>query len=358
LRPLLIGTATLVLVGALTAVLYRPHPLALTTRNAIPVTSEPGIEFQPALSPDGHLLAFATVSERRTLIAVRSTSGSSRGTEVRPIDNNSDDQALPTWSADGERVRFLSVQHAGGRLQPFGWPGTPHSVTWNEMERLGGASHRVEIPRESQWSAWSRDGARAAFAVADSIFVYDSAEHRTQLLTVHPKGWSPHSLAWSPDGRWIAYVNGNPFWPTGWNTAPSSIWLVGVEDGARIPVTDAAHLNVSPVWLDARNLLFVSDLDGQREVYTVEVGSSGPRAPAVKVPGGTDAHSISVSADGSRLAVAKLIARQNVRSFPLTATRPLTAHEGDLVTSGSQVVETHDVSQDGEWLAYDTNLHG
>jgi Tol biopolymer transport system component len=226
------------------------------------------------------------------------------------------------------------------------------------VDRLGGPPGTVVLPRETQWAAWSRDGARVAFTVGDSIFTLSATDPHPRLLAVHQGSWSPNSLAWSPDGRWIAYVNGNPFWSGRWNTAPSEIWLVASEAGTRVPVTDARHLNVSPAWLDAGHLLFVSDLEGQREVYLIEVGPKGPQGQPVKVSGGTDAHTISLSADGRRLAVAKLLARQNVWSFPRTTARPLSAHEGQPVTSGSQVVETHDVSPDGHWLAYDTNLHG
>jgi dipeptidyl aminopeptidase/acylaminoacyl peptidase len=125
-----------------------------------------------------------------------------------------------------------------------------------------------------------------------------------------------------------------------------------------VPVTDSTHLNVSPAWLDDLHLLYVSDLDGQREVYAVPLSRSGSPGTAVKVPGGTDAHSISVSADGRRLAVARAHAAQNVRSFPLHDHLPRSAREGTAVTFGSQVVETHDVSPDGRWLAYDSNLRG
>jgi hypothetical protein len=152
-------------------------------------------------------------------------------------------------------------------------------------------------------------------------------------------------------------VNGNPLWPRAWNVAFSSVWLVATESGARTAVTAGDHLNVSPAWLDDRHLLFVSDQDGRREVYVVEIGATGPAGAAVKVPGGTDAHSISVSADGRRLAVAKFIARQNVWSFPVTDGRPLTAREGRPVTSGTQVVETHALSPDGQSVVYNSDFH-
>ncbi|HEY6108021.1 MAG TPA: BTAD domain-containing putative transcriptional regulator [Gemmatimonadales bacterium] len=353
-RPVLIGGGILVLLGLLSSALLRPRSLVLTTTRAIPVTTEPGIEFEPALSPDGGLLAFARPLERRMILALRSVALSPGGSEIRLVPDSSEDQMMPSWSSDGERIRYVSRPHPPMSAGPFLGATTP---AWKEVDKQGGTVRDVPLPRVTAWAAWSRDGSRAAFATGDSIFIYDAASRHIHLLA-DEGGSSPNSLAWSPDDRWIAYVTGNPLWPGGWNTAPSQIWLAAADGSRRVPVTDATHLNVSPAWLDALHLLFVSDRDGQREVYAVSLDRSGSPGAAAKVPGGTDAHSISVSADGRRLAVARAHAAQNVRGFPLHGHRPLSAREGTAVTFGSQVVETHDVSPDGRWLAYDTNLHG
>jgi Tol biopolymer transport system component/tRNA A-37 threonylcarbamoyl transferase component Bud32 len=337
--------AALVLVlGVVGVRLMLRRPLTLTTSNAIAVTSAPGIEYQPALSPDGGQVAFVAQRDGRWVLSVRSAVAGSGG-ELRPAEATPGTQQFPSWSPDGEFIRFYSCS-------------TPEACVWREVARLGGAGRVVELPRQTFWTAWSRDGARAAFVVGDSMFVYSPADRSTRLLAVHPDPWGQHSLAWSPDGRWIAYVNSNGSWPFGPNTANSSIWIVGAADGKRIAVTAEDHLNVSPVWLDARHLLFVSNRDGPREVYVVAVGAQGPGGEAQKVAGGTDAYSISLSADGRRLAVAKFEIRQNVWAYPIRASGPVSIRDGRPVTSGTQAVEGHDVSRDGQWLVYDSNLRG
>lgn len=349
-RAALLGAlATVTLGWVLAAKLTSRSGAVLTTARAVPITSESGIEFQPALSPDGSLVAFTTYSGGRMVVKVRSAAGAPGSGEISPAESDSEKQLLPSWSRDGEFVRYATPTVQTENLS---------AVTWREVSRLGGAVQLVNLPPQARWTAWARDGAGAVFGVRDSIFVYDSTRNVSRLLAVHAGGWEPHSFAWSPDGRWIAYVNGNPFWPVGRNTAPASVWLVASKNGERVPVTNEDHLNVSPAWLDARHLLFVSDRHGRREVYAVEITEEGTKGEAVMVPGGTDAHSISISADGKRLALAKFVARQNVRSFPLDGTFPVAARDGRPATTGSQVVETHDVSPDGQWLVYDTDLHG
>jgi serine/threonine-protein kinase len=343
--PSLIAALVLVLVAV--GVLILRRPLTLTTSNAIAVTSAPGIEYQPALSPDGSQVAFVARRDGRRVVTVGSAVAGSGG-ELRPAEATPGGQSFPSWSPDGEFIRFYNC--------------APDGCIWREVRRLGGPARAVELPRQTPWTAWSRDGARAAFAVSndvsDSIFVYTVADRSTQLLAVRPQTWGQHSFAWSPDGRWIAYVIGNPFWPNGPNTAPSSIWIVAAADGKRIAVTAEDHLNVSPVWLDARHLLFVSNRDGPREVYVVEVGPAGVRGAPQKVAGGTDAHSISVSADGGRLAVARFEVRQNVWEYPIRASGSVSMRDGRPVTLGTQTVERHDVSPDGQWLVYDSDLRG
>jgi serine/threonine-protein kinase len=335
-RVVLLAVVVLAL-GFLAVRLARPRPFALTTANAMPITSDPGVEFQPALSPDGKQIAFLAKSG----IAVSRTVAVGGGGELRPIEGGSGTQQYPAWSPDGEFLRFWSCEGS--------------SCSWNEVGRLGGAARRLDLPYQTSRTAWSRDGTRAAFVRRDSIFLYEVEDRTTRLLLEHPNPNGIHSLAWSPDGRRLAYVSGNLFWPDKFNLSPSTIWIVAV-DGKRVAATDGDHLNVSPAWFDDRHLLFVSDREGQREIYVVEVDEAGARGEPQRLPGGTDAHSISISADGSRLAFAKYTAHQNVWAYPIGGVRPVSIKEGQPVTFGSQVIEAHDVSPDNQWLVYDSNL--
>lgn len=334
-RPGLV-LASIALLGLLVYGLVPARTMVVTTAAATPVSSEPGVEFQPALSPDGKDVAFVTQGR----LVVSRTVAVGGGGEFHPIDGVVGTQRYPSWSPDGESLRF--------------WSCDATACSWKEVGRLGGAVHRVDLPLQTPHASWSRDGVRAAYARRDSLFLYTIADHTTRLLLVHPNADGIHSLTWSPDSRRIAYVSGNAFWPDIINIGPSSIWIATV-DGKRVAVTRGG-LNVSPSWLGDRHLLFVSDREGQREIYVVEVGERGPRGEPQKVPGGSDAHSVSVSADGSRLAFAKYTAHQHVWAYPLGGPRPVSIKDGEPVTFGAQVVEGHDVSRDGQWLVYDSNI--
>ena len=87
--------------------------------------------------------------------------------------------------------------------------------------------------------------------------------------------------------------------------------------------------------------------------------SDGHRAgPAIRLTTGLNAHTISLAADGSRLAFASLETESNAFVIPLPANPPVSASEETQLTFGVQFVETADMSSDGRWLVYDSDLGG
>jgi len=347
---LIAGFLVLVL-GLAARELLRSGMEGITTSDIRPLTSEPGVEFQPAISPDGKEVAYIAGPIGGRRLALQSAVNGTGVGELQLTDSALGSAWLPQWSQDGELVRFLVCP---GASNP--WSG---ACAWKEIGRLGGLARPIAVPQNAWTTSWSPDGARIAFSSHDSLFSTLSAGGRAVLLAVHadrPTGL--HSLTWSPDSRMLAYVHSNVQWLAGGNILGSSIWVVGAAGGRPVQITSDEHLNVSPTWLDRRHLLFVSNRDGPRGIYVVEVGAKGPRGEARSVPGASDVHSISYAAAGRRLAYAKLSLRQNIRSFLLGRSGPSSIRGGLPVTNGNQVIEEHDVSSDGRWLVYDSNLRG
>ena len=323
-------------------------PLEITTSNNIRVTREPGIEFQPALSPDGSEVAYIGGQIGDQHVVVRSAIDIGGGGVSRPSEAIEGTQWLPSWTPDGASVRFW----AGGLGEESGW---------RQVGKLGGSVQTTHFPRpRGSGRGWSRDGRRTAFSINDSIYVYSLPDGEPELLGVQSVDpWTPHSLTWSADGNWIAYVNGNAPWRGGHNVANSSIWILDSAGGEPIRVTDALHMNLSPQWLpDSRHLLFVSNQDGPRGVYVVEVGSDGPRGSPRSVPGAADAHSISLSADGRKLAYSKFSAVQNIWSIAIPENGVASIEDAVPVTTDNQIIEEHSLGPEGEWIAFDSDMRG
>jgi Tol biopolymer transport system component/DNA-binding SARP family transcriptional activator len=350
-RAVISVAAAVFLVGgvALTIRALAPTPLDITASELTQVTDDPGVEFQPAISPDGSEVAYTVGPVHSTHVVIRTTQHNPGGGEVRlPLEMS---EAFPMWSPGGERLRFDGCRNGG--------------CAWHEIAKLGGTVRPAKLPAQvtamvwSPFLAWSPDGGRIVYAVGETLFVSQAADTATpHRIAIQPGAWALHSLAWSPDGSLIAYENGNAGWASIGNLDAGAIWVVNSTGGTPRQVTSGEQLNVYPVWLDNQHLLFVSDRDGARGVYVVEVGPEGAREAPRIIPGVADPHSISYAIGPKRLAWAKYTQRQNVWSYPLGSPSPISIRTGTPVTTSNQVVELVDVSPDGKWLAFDSNRRG
>ena len=83
-----------------------------------------------------------------------------------------------------------------------------------------------------------------------------------------------------------------------------------------------------------------------------------PQGPALRLTTGLNAHTISLSADGRRLAYASIDIESNAWSMAIPAHPPGSAASAVQLTHGSQFVEAVELSRDGRWLYYDSDLSG
>jgi hypothetical protein len=235
------GLLALTLAGGV-AVLRRDTPRELQIGRTSRITAEPGLEVHPALSPDGRFVAFASGPSGRLRIYVRHRAG---GRTIAVTNGSLGDERWPRWSPDGTRLSFEAgraifvVPPLGGPAKLLVAPPRPGALV-NAEGSLGDAG--------PSYLAWSPDGRRIAYALGRGIEV---RALEGGVPTLIPTVAQPHSLAWSPDGSRLAFVLGNAafaYAPNAiGNIAPSSISIVSASGGRLEAVTDAASLNTSPV---------------------------------------------------------------------------------------------------------------
>ena len=144
------------------------------------------------------------------------------------------------------------------------------------------------------------------------------------------------------------------------NTETSSIRIVSVDTGAERIVTGGQWVDVSPVWTpDDRGLLFVSNRSGGRDIYRQRLSRSGaPDGNPERITSGLNAHSISLSPDGKRLAYSSLSFHANIWSLAIPPQGVASLADAQQVTFGSEKTEKLVVSRDGQWLAFDSDRGG
>ncbi len=189
------------------------------------------------------------------------------GSNVRRFLPDITGPAWPVWSRDGSQIA-LGISEGGN-------PPTMH------VTDLDGGGSRAIAP-EDLWSfspTWAPDGSKVAFTAAFqgilNIHVADVKTGEVVAVTnrVDPAGgWRPSTNpSWSPDGRRIAFSA----WKHNNGEAARYIWSM-TQDGSdmRALVTHESQ-NDSPAYSrDGSMIAFVSDRNGQSDIYTIRADGS------------------------------------------------------------------------------------
>jgi serine/threonine-protein kinase len=317
-----------------------------------PLTRDPGMEIEPTLSPDGRLVAYAGGLMPSLEIRVRQVEG---GSAIAVAKESERPQRWPSWSPDGSRITFAS----------------PRGI--ETVSALGGTARlvvpHVPNPNADPWGSagllmpggWTPDGKSIAFIRADTLYLLDLAGGAPRVLA---QGGQMHSLAWSPDGRWIACVLGNrQAQQPGFlfaNGGTAALGLIPAAGGEPLALTEDQYYNASPVWRpDSRSLIFISSRAGGVDLYQMRLGRDGkPDGEPSRLTNGLRALSVSASGNGRTLVYSDFAETSNVYSMPVPTGEPVSVREAEPVTRGTQVIEGIEVSRDGRWLAFDSDLRG
>lgn len=201
-----------------------------------PDTSSPAglfFQFDPAWSPDGTKIAFASRRSGSNDLYVMSADG----TGTRRLTSTKEDDVHPTWSPDGTRIAFvrsgdLFVVNAGGSgarsivssrdeesqpaWSPDGrWIAYIRRVPDTQVSELrlvrpdGSGGRRLTRPNAAAYTpAWSPDSDRIVFSSnrAGKIFeLFTIGLDGKRLRSVAPTLTDVFEPSWSPDGSRIAF---------------------------------------------------------------------------------------------------------------------------------------------------------
>jgi serine/threonine protein kinase/Tol biopolymer transport system component len=348
------GAVAVAAVALLTAMQGKPSRSGDTVLSALRLsglqhlTNDDGLELDPAISPDGALIAYAGGVEGAMRIFVRRREGVSRPALVSATVAGNHRQ--PRWSPDGKGILFQADR--GLWMVPAG----------------GGSPRRVVSPPGDTATAhsatWSPRGDEIAWVSHDTVFARPVTEESAvpRAIVTLPVA---HSLAWSPNGRWIAVVSGNMefvYHRLG-NLGPSALYLApsgcAVARCTPVLIAPPTSLNTSPAWLDASRLVFVSNRSGPRDLYGMPVSESGAtQEPAVPLSAGHDMHTVTVAADGRTVAYSVFRQDSNIWSLDVSSNVPRRLTDATRITSGKQTVEGLELSADGKSLVFDANRTG
>ena len=257
-------------VAAVAAAVWLARQPAPETPRVVPLTSYPGLEFDPALSPDGSRVAF-----------IRSRSdGKDTALWVKVVGSESllrlaHAAESPAWSPHGRLLAFVA--------RADGAPGEENGEPRWEIRRvpaLGGAPEPIaELGGQRPYGlGWSPDGRSLELGWAErpgepyAIILLDPETGDRRRLTEPPPAISGDGEpAWSPDGPRIAFLR---------NVYPliQDLYTVPAAGGAAHRITASSRKIRDVEWsTDGSELLFTPYDAGDHRLWTVPAAGGEPR---------------------------------------------------------------------------------
>ncbi len=305
------------------------------------VTSSPGLDDFPSLSPDGSSLAYSSDQNGTFEIYVKSLTAGGR--EIQ-LTSEGGENFEPAWSPDGKLIAYYSQTRGGIWLIPA----------------LGGSAH--QLTDFGSHPAWSPDSSKIAFqsgAITDlGQHSYDAMPPST-IWIVPIEGGAPIQItqpdnppggqgspAWSPDGDRIVFSA---------RSDTGGIWSVAVKGGA--PQLLAHRNGFGPVYAPGGRALYFTAQGragwGLLRVALSPAGVALGPPEMIKDTGQIVYKHLNFSADGRFMAYSALSAASNIASIRISPLKAEAVGPPELLTHDTKIRKSGPLfSPDGSKISY------
>lgn len=322
--------------GAVFAFLPRGDDLLVTQApdsRVTPLTSLPGREVDPALSPDGSRVAFAWSGDGQWDLWLQAVGGESR---LQLTDGPGRD-FTPTWAPDGSRIAF--IRYDDGRCEV------------RSVAPVGGGERRLATCNQTADPslAWTPDGRHLVFSSPRAqehagldLLALETGEQRA--LTSPAAGeLADAQPAVSPDGRWLAFTRWHAY-------GVGNVFVVPLAGGEPRQVTfDNLKIHGVTWEPDSEHLVFGSNRGGNFALWRVSIAGDAPRRVPINGRTMDDPH---VSRDGRRLVWEEWSANSDIVSIAPGEESPRP------VAASTRYDWAPAVSPDGDRLAFASDRSG
>lgn len=240
-------------------------------------TTDPSADIQPAISPDGSRVAFASNRSGNWDIWVKKISG---GPAVQITRDLSDD-LHPSWSPDANTLVYCSLPASSGQWELWttkaSADGHRKFIGYGLFPEWSPRDNRIVFQRARErggrwFSIWTLTIAGGEPGFATEVA---SSAHEAFILP-----------SWSDDGTHIAFtsidiaetsdVAASAHDPI--EMMPSGVWIIRADGGNRTRVTDYAAAHYSPTFGGSGRIYFSSTRGGFENIWSADL-SAGPGKP-------------------------------------------------------------------------------
>jgi Tol biopolymer transport system component/DNA-binding winged helix-turn-helix (wHTH) protein len=311
------------------------------------LTFGPGLQTDPAFSPDGKFIAFASDRAGNFDIWVQALSGASEPVQVTKSPAH---DTQPAWSPDGGTLVFQSERGGGGLFL---------------VPAFGGAERR--LTSFGSQPTWSAGGSEILFFVG-RLPLHRLFGNYVRLHAVSLDGEPPREIVadFLRDGSW-RWVAGHPDGRISAlgtrRTREFGFFTVSRREG-KVTISKTVPLGADPVaqpfrfqWNAAGTMLYLeADTNGTRSLWRVRVDPISldwRSAERLTTPAGQDV-AATLSRDGTHLAFSQQQETSRIWVFPIDTTdRPRVVGEGRPLTEDGAKALSFALSPDGVKVAYE-----
>ena len=254
----------------------------LDVETPMQLTTQRPDDGQPSFSPDGRRIAFKTVQFGSNELATMNADGSDKTLLTHTFHWS---EGQPSWSGDGKSLYY--------RRTPQN-PLVQHGEIWS-LDIAASAADPLNprttpvlaTPGDIRYPTVSPDGTQIAFRAGDlveangdeEIYVMNADGSDVRQLT-HNSDFDS-APTWSPDGTRIAFEHADAATLTpGSGTEPEQkdIFVMNADGSDVHQLVASPGKDEGPVWSpDGTKIAFSSDRDGQQEIYVMDADGSNQR---------------------------------------------------------------------------------
>ena len=217
------------------------------------ITANQGSAIRPLLSPDGTKLVYATRYDNETALRVRDLASGADGWFKFPVQRDdqesyfSNRDLFPGYAftpdgksvlvAYGGKIHRLDLETTQDTVVPF-----QATVSRELGPKLNFPTRVDEGPVQAriiQGAVESPDGKQLAFSALTHLYLLSLPDGTPQRVTQgNAREYQP---AWSPDGKWLAYVT--------WENEKGYLWKIAADGkGTPVQLTSVPAYYSSPSW--------------------------------------------------------------------------------------------------------------